>query len=51
MQRTAESFDELKQDARANGFQAPVKLSVDPVSFRWNLHDDDRRRTCTTELT
>ena len=50
MWRTAESLDELKEDVRVNGFQSPVTLAIDPVSFRCNLHDGNHRMTCVTEL-
>ena len=50
MWRTVESLDELKEDVRVNGFQSPVTLAVDPVSFRRNLHDGNHRMTCATEL-
>ena len=50
MWRTVESLDELKEDVRVNGFQSPVTLAIDPVSFRCNLHDGNHRMTCATEI-
>ena len=47
---TAESLDELKEDLRVNGFQSPVTLAIDLVSYRCNLHDGNHRITCATEL-
>ena len=37
MWSTAESLNEPKEDVRGNGFQSPVTLAIDPVSFRCNL--------------
>ena len=48
--RTAESLDELKEDLRVNGFQSPVMLATDPVSYRYNLRNGSHRMTCATEL-
>ena len=50
MWRTVESLIELKEDLRVNGFQSPVTLAIDPVSFRCNLQDGNHRIACPTEL-
>ena len=50
MQWTAESLDEVKEDLNINGFQSPVTLAIDPVSYRCNLHNCNHRMTCATEL-
>ena len=47
---TTESLDELKEDVSVNGFQRPVPLALDPVSFRCILQDGNRRMTCATEM-
>ena len=50
MRQTVQSLDELKEDVRINGFQSPVTLAVDPVSYTCNLHDGNHRMTSATEL-
>ena len=50
MWQTVQSLDELKEDVRINGFQSPVTLAVDPVSYTCNLHDGNHRMTSATEL-
>ena len=50
MCRRAELLDDLKEDVRINGFQSPVTLVIDSVSFRCNLHDGKHKMTCATEL-
>ena len=42
--------NELKEGAMVNGFQSPVKLAIDPVSFKYNLHDGKHRMACASEL-
>ena len=50
MWQTAESLGELKEDLKVNGFQRPVTLAIDPVSFRCSLYDGNHRKTCVTQL-
>ena len=50
MWQTVQSLDELTEDVRINGFQSPVTLAVDPVSYTCNLHDGNHRMTSATEF-
>ena len=50
MWRTAESLNVLKEGVRVNGFQSPVTLAIDLVSFKCNLHDGNHRMALATEL-